>query len=158
LEQHGEDTVKKTLKDYSAVLESDTEHFLHDKAIEMEKRALARTYLAMDEDDDIIGHVTIGIKCLKIENTDEIDRKTAHRMNIDERNMVAQCYLLGQLSRSAKAPKGFGKMLLEVAFGELRVAKEKVGCRTLRLDCHDEPIPYYENTGSSSYPRTGKVP
>ena len=125
LEQHGEDTVGKTLKDYNAVLESDSEHFLHDKAIEMEKRALARTYLAMDEDNDIIGYVIIGIKCLKIENTEEIDKKTAHRMNIGERNMVAQCYLLGQLSRSAKAPKGFGKILLEVAFSELRIAKRR---------------------------------
>ena len=46
LERYGEEAVESILKDYKAVFDSATESYLHDKAIEMEKRALARTYIA----------------------------------------------------------------------------------------------------------------
>ncbi|MBR4203251.1 MAG: hypothetical protein IKQ93_06730 [Candidatus Methanomethylophilaceae archaeon] len=147
LERYGEEAVESILKDYKAVFDSATESYLHDKAIEMEKRALARTYIAKDDRQQVIGYVTLGVKCLQLRNKDEMDEKIVHRMNIDTKSDTAQCYLLGQLSRSKDAPKGFGEVLLKSAFEELKVAKRKVGCRTVRLDCHDELIPYYERYG-----------
>lgn len=60
-------------------------------------------------------------------------------MNIDTRTGVAQSYLLGQLSRSVDAPKGLGSTLIDL----LASAKTIVGCRMVRLDCHDELIQYY---------------
>lgn len=66
---------------------------------------------------------------------------------MDTETRVAQSYLLGQLSRSDKAPAGFGENLLEFAIDTLRDAKELVGCRMVRLDCHDELIPYYTKHG-----------
>ena len=147
IETYGEERVDRLLKGYRAVFDSATESYLHDKAMEMEKRALARTYIAIDGDPKVIGYVTIGIKCLLVEDASRIDGKIVHKMNIDGNNSVAQSYLLGQLSRSKDAPKGFGEELIKVAFNELAVAKRKVGCRTLRLDCHDELIPYYERYG-----------
>lgn len=147
LETVGEDIASAKLKSYKAVFDSATESYLHYKAIEMEKRALARTYIAKDAEENIIGYVTIGIKCLLVEDASRIDDRIVHKMNIDGNNSVAQSYLLGQLSKSKDAPKGFGEELIKVAFNELAVAKRKVGCRTLRLDCHDELIPYYERYG-----------
>ncbi len=91
--------------------------------------------------------MTLSIKCTAIPEDSGIDPKILCKMNIDGRSGVAQAYLLGQLSRSSKAPKGFGEELIKVAFAELEVAKRKVGCRMLRLDCHDELIPYYEGLG-----------
>ena len=64
-------------------------------------------------------------------------------MNIDTRAGVAQSYLLGQLSRSVDAPKGLGSTLIDLAFDLLASAKTIVGCRMVRLECHDELIQYY---------------
>ncbi len=33
------------------------------------------------------------------------------------------------------------------ALSELNIAKSKVGCRMLRLDCHDELVLYYKGLG-----------
>ena len=147
LKRFGEQNVSAILKYYKSVYDSSTESFLHDRAIEMEKRALARTYVAIDNRDHVIGYVTLGIKCLQVTKDANIDKKTAHRMNIEQDSKVAQSYLLGQLSRSKDAPKGLGKELVRAALDELSIAKKKVGCRTLRLDCHDELVPYYEGLG-----------
>lgn len=147
----GEEKVAQSLKRYKGVFDSATESYLHDKAIEMEKRDISRTYMAVDTDMNILGYVTIGIKCAMFDSDDdstkEISEKIRHRMNIDMKNDVAQSYLLGQLSRSPDAPKGFGETLVGMAIRELLESKRIVGCRMVRLDCHDELIPYYERLG-----------
>lgn len=53
--------------------------------------------------------------------------KILRRMNIETRTGVARSYLRGQLSRSTDAPKGFGSILLNIAFDQLAVAKDAVG-------------------------------
>ena len=147
LDEYSAEDVKCLLNSYRAVFDSSTESFLHEKAVDMEKRDLSRTYLAIDGDFDVIGYITLGIKCISIPDCTGIGSNILRRMNIDGRSGIAQSYLLGQLSRSAKDPKGFGRELMMMALSELSIAKSKVGCRMLRLDCHDELVPYYEGLG-----------
>ena len=148
LKNYTEEYVSSMLHDYKTVFDSDTESFLQKKAIDMEKKDLSRTYIAIS-DGKVIGYVTLGLKCMRIpeEEQDMIDDDIVDMMNVENKTKIAQSYLLGQLSRSSDAPKGFGKLLIAVAFNKLYIAKQIVGCRTLRLDCHDELIPYYEGLG-----------
>ena len=37
--------------------------------------------------------------------------------------------------------------MLDLAFDKLGQAKGIVGCRMVRLDCHDELVPYYSEHG-----------
>lgn len=68
-------------------------------------------------------------------------------MNIDSRTEMAQSFLIGQLSRAKNAPRGFGSFLLDLAFKMLNQARDIVGCRIVRVDCHDPLIQYYEAHG-----------
>lgn len=142
-----EDELITWLRSFRAYKDSETESFLRDKAIEMEKRELSRTFLAVDSKWEILGYVTLGIKCTRIPAGTELSRKMKQMMNIEKRTGIAQSYLLGQLSRSVNSPSGFGKAMVKEAFKELRAANEKVGCRLVRLDCHDELVPYYNQIG-----------
>ena len=147
IREFGADRTKEMLASYRSVRDSSTEVFLRDKAVDMEMYDLCRTFIAVTEDRDILGFVTLGIKCLSVPKDNLLSGKTMRRMNIESRTGVAQSYLLGQLSRSSNAPKGFGSELLDLAFDRLRKAKGEVGCRMVRLDCHDELIPYYTDHG-----------
>ncbi len=57
LDRYGDDAVTSILKDYRAVFDSATEAYLHDKAVEMEKRVLARTYIAKQWLDQVMMEV-----------------------------------------------------------------------------------------------------
>lgn len=114
----------------------------------MEVRDLSRTYLAIAKDDvRILGYITLSIKCMRVPDENLLSGKTRKSMNIDSRTNIVQSYLIGQLSRSANAPKGLGSYLLDVAFEKLNQARGIVGCRVVRLDCHDELIDYYKDHG-----------
>ena len=148
LKTYGPETTSSFLDSFRSVHDSATETFLRTKAIDMEVRDLSRTYLAVSDDEiKILGYITISIKCMKVPEENLLSGKTKKSMNIDSRTNIVQSYLIGQLSRSADAPKGLGSYLLDVAFDKLNQARELVGCRTVRLDCHDELIPYYEKHG-----------
>ena len=148
MERLDEGLVRELLSSFSSVYDSSTESFLREKAMDMERRDLSRTYLAISKADrNVIGYITLSIKCMTVPKENLLNCKTLRDMNIESRTGVAQSYLLGQLSRSADAPKGLGGEMLDLAFDKLGQAKGIVGCRMVRLDCHDELIPYYTDHG-----------
>ena len=148
LETHGIAVTSAILNSFRSVHDSATESYLKEKAIDMEVRDLSRTYLAIAKDDvRILGHITLSIKCMRAPDENLLSGKTRKSMNIDSRTNIVQSYLIGQLSRSADAPKGLGSYLLDVAFEKLDQAREIVGCKVVRLDCHDELIDYYKAHG-----------
>ena len=62
---------------------------------------------------------------------------------------VAQTYLLGQLAKADETERGFGRKMMNNVLEIFKNCYEKVGCRTVRLDCKNEPklIEYYESHG-----------
>ena len=63
----GEERVSNMLSSFQSRTKSDTETFLHEKAMVMERRDISRTYVCFSSDDEsVLGYVTIGIKCLTI--------------------------------------------------------------------------------------------
>ena len=148
IEGFGEARTSEILRAYRSVRDSDTESFLRDRAVEMEKRDLSRTYLFLGPGPDrVLGYVTLGIKCLAVPEDGPVSGRMRRGMNVDARTNVAQAYLLGQLSRSADAPKGTGAALLDLAFEHFDAARREVGCRIVRLDCRDELVSYYASYG-----------
>jgi len=139
------DNLKNILIKFVPYSTNDASLFLTKQAVQMEKRDLSRTYLAFsDIDGSILGFVTIGLKCIRIPEENNLSRSLLKQCNIERSTGVAQAYLIGQLARSADSPKGFGERLMQYAIDKLRDAKGIVGCRMARLDCADELIGYYE--------------
>ena len=153
LKKYGEDKVITILNAYHDCVGSDQESFLKDKAIMMEKKNMCRTYLAIDGDSKILGYYSIGLRCMKVpekineKGEREKDDRFTIRMNLDPESRVAQSYLIGQLSRSKDAPKGFGSKLMEDAIHHILEANLIVGCRLVRVDCEDGLIDYYTDLG-----------
>lgn len=145
---YGRDVASSFLRTFVPLNDTKTADFLHNEAIPMEMRDLSRTYLAVSIDgDSIIGYVTLGMKCIRIPRENILSGSLLRQCNIDGSTGVAQAYLLGQLARSIDSPKGFGKDLMEYAIERLRRAKEIVGCRIARLDCSEDMVRYYNNSG-----------
>lgn len=150
LKTFGEPDTRLALNDYESYKKSDTQAFLRNRAIEMEKSDISRTFLAITEEGyRIMGYFTIGIKCIRIPEQNELSGKKTKAINIDPKTGTAQSYLLGQLSRSKEAPKGLGKWLISESISHIMTANNEVGCRMLRLDCHDELVEYYRTNGFS---------
>lgn len=146
LEWFDEVEVQKRLSVFCCSRDRDREDFLHNKAILFEKKGMARTYLAL-MDDDIAGYFTLSIRCLRVPDDQNVSISLSKKMNIDPDNNVAQSYLLGQLGRADGSYKGMGADILEDAVELVKQANGIVGCRVVRVDCQDELIPYYEQHG-----------
>lgn len=156
MKKFGEEDTSEAISEFHSTHASETESFLKENAVRMEKKDLSRTYIVLSDDDlTILGYITLSIKCLAVPDENLLSNTILRNMNIESRTGVAQSYLLGQLSRSTDAPKGLGAEMLDLAFDKLGSAKDLVGCRMVRLDCHDELIPYYESHGFRLITRNG---
>jgi len=148
LQTSNKENIQKMLATFRPYKDSSAGIFLQERAIMMEQRDLARTYLAIDSSNKSIkGFITIGIKCLTIGENCKLSNNMIKNMFIDPKTKVVQAYLLAQLVRSEDSPKGFGSVLIDEAMYILNDAKGLVGGRLVRIDCEDELIPYYESKG-----------
>ena len=144
---YGERKVSEMLSRYKDCVGSDQESFLRNNAIMIEKKNMCRTYIALDENSDILGYFSIGLRCMRIPKPDDNHKDFGKKMNIDPESRVAQSYLIGQLSRSENTPKGFGSTLMSDAIEMICDANLIVGCRLVRVDCDNDLISYYSRYG-----------
>jgi len=132
----GEDKVSSLLSTFKCTADVDAEYFLKNKAIMHDRDSISRTYLMLDFESEktaVKGFFTLAVKCLAVGEKQAIPNKLWKLMNVN--NGVVQSYLLGQLAKADGTEKGFGKSMF--------------GCRTVRLDCKDEPklMEYYVSCG-----------
>ncbi len=147
---YGETVIRDIIQGYVSAHEKENPEvsaYLRENAIPMEKRDLSRTYLSVTEDLEILGFVTLGIKCMTIPEDSLLSSSVQRQMNIEHETRVAQAFLLGQLSRSEASAPGLGKEFMAFAVEMLGEAKKIVGCRMVRLDCKDDLVGYYEGLG-----------
>ena len=154
----GEEPVKSFLSSFKCSLNPEAEEFLKNTSVRHERRGISRTYLMIERDDvgedfTILGYYTLAIKCFVVNEEDEIPRKILTQMNVN-RN-VAQSYLFGQLAKADGAEKGFGRIMMDHVIKTFETGYRMFGCRTIRLDCRDEPglVKYYESQGFVSIGR-----
>lgn len=121
--------------------------FLYKQAIMMELKDLSRTYIATPGDMEILGFFSLGIKCLRIQEGNQLSNTTLRNMNIEESTGVAQSYLLGQLCRAENSEAGFGKVMIGEAIRKAQTCMKIVGCKMIRLDCADDMVEYYKKAG-----------
>ncbi|MDR1690416.1 MAG: hypothetical protein LBR42_01055 [Candidatus Methanoplasma sp.] len=130
--------------------DTDTEIFLKKKALNHESNDISRTYLILDGDAGnfaVKGYFTLAVKCLMIDDRADKAHEIYDQMNINKG--VAQAYLLGQLSKADGTEKGLGKKMIDIALETFIEGNKMFGCRTVRLDCKNEPklLKYYESCG-----------
>jgi len=150
ISEMGEDNVSLLLSTFKCTADADAEYFLKNKAIMHDRDSISRTYLMLDfkhEMTVIKGYFTLTVKCLAVGEKLKIPNKLWKLMNAN--NGVVQSYLLGQLAKADGTERGFGKAMIERALYNFGEGKTMFGCRTVRLDCKDEPklMEYYISCG-----------
>jgi len=147
-----EKQIASLFSSFRCSLDPDTENFLKNSSVRHEKKGISRTYLVIQNDDSDIGYslkgyFTLAIKCFSTNQDDQIPEWILTQMNVN--NKIAQAYLLGQLAKADDAEKGLGRIMLDDIIKIFKGGYETFGCRTVRLDCKDEPklVEYYETQG-----------
>lgn len=149
IEEYGEDEVQNRILGFKCSRNPDLEDFLYTKSISFEKRNLSRTYLAISDDDQIIGYFTLGIRCGLVSKNAKISESLYKKLNVDRDTNVAQMFLIAQLGRSDSSPRGLVRNLMDDALNILIETNRRVGCRVIRVDCKNDQslINYYSNYG-----------
>jgi len=146
-----EEMVQSFLSSFKCSINPEAENFLKNTSIRHEKKGISRTYLVLEKNANgnfvLRGYYTLAIKCFAVKEEDSIPEKILVRMNVN--NGVAQAYLLGQLAKADGAEKGFGRVMVSHVMKTFKDGNRTFGCRTVRLDCKDEPklVEYYEAQG-----------
>ena len=140
------------LSSFRCSINPDAEDFLKNSSIRHEMKGISRTYLILQDDDSDLGYslkgyFTLAIKCFTVHEEDEIPHDVMMQMNVNRK--VAQAYLLGQLAKADGVEKGFGRSMMLYVLGLFKNGYKTFGCRTVRLDCKNEPklVQYYESHG-----------
>lgn len=123
------------------------ESFLHSSAIPYEKRELARVYLAISDEDEILGYFSISMRCGGVPSDAPISNSMKRKLNVQTDTNVAQMFLIGQLGRADCSEQGFGRTLIIKAFNLIREANRIIGCPVVRIDCKPELVSYYATYG-----------
>lgn len=147
MENVGDIVVAEVLRRFTCTKDRDREVFLHEKAVMMEKKAMSRTYIALTDDDRVVGYFTVGMKCMGVPADVPISGSLRRKLNVNNETGIAQMYLLGQLARSDDSEPGIGASLLEDAMDIIHRAFIAVGCRAVRVDCTDDLVQYYTDHG-----------
>ena len=147
LDAYGEDTIRKCLSSFTCERGHGNETYLRNQAIDMEKKSMSRTYLAVTDEGIMLGYFSIGMSCVVVPDNIPISRTINMALNIDGETGVAQSFLIGQLGCGNHSPEGFGKELLFEALCRIAYVSRIVGGRIVRLDCIDELIRFYEDNG-----------
>ena len=135
---------------YSGDESEDVTSFLVKDAIRLEREAITRTYLIINDERweegcvQIDGYFSIAIKVIYFHGVDLGILENAFG-NGSQKNCPA--FLIGQLARGVHSPKGSGAEYLKKALSYVASVKDIIGGRFVYLDCVPERRTYYETQG-----------
>lgn len=154
-----EENIKnKFLNSFKSLTNNDVEKFLHNKAIEIEKKSISTTHLLFD-DKKLVGYLSLSNKSLilpkeRIEKLSNSKRKRLLQsgQTLENVHLIVNSYLIGQLGKNYDLPKEIqvkGVDLLTLAFNLLLEVKKIMTARYVWLECRNSEklIDFYKKFG-----------
>lgn len=143
---------------------NDVEFFLHEKAIEFEKNALATTHLMFSSYNDesiLVGYFSLANKSLIMSKKNYNNLSKAQQRKLcqngsktESGGYVVNSYLIGQVGKnySEKAKKISainGTQILTTAYNNVLEAKKIINARYVWIECENVPrlIDFYRDFG-----------
>jgi len=155
MEQRSGQMVDEILLGFSCSKDEDVQRYIRKTAVKHELAQISRTYLIFDTEptERLVAYITLAVRCLNV-GDERLNEDLSERMNFN--NGTAQSYLIGQLGKVDGYGKNIGDYAMVFASGIIRRANLLVGCRTIRLDCKDALVGYYEKKGFDLLSRDAK--
>jgi len=128
---------------FSCPINADVENFLKDKAAEYERKNLSCTYFVFYDDGDthiLVGYFSLALITLDVSSN--VSRSIIRKISGNEGKKQCVALLLGQLGKNHKDDIHrkkliTGKQLLGIAQNIIRDIQNKIGGRTLLVECKD---------------------
>ena len=105
---YSEDEINEVFSRFRCSRDLDLEEFLHQRAISYEKRDLARVYLALTPDNEIVGYFSLSMRCGIVPKDSRISKSMYKHLNVQSETDVAQMYLIGQPDAPTVRRRGSG--------------------------------------------------
>lgn len=109
----------------------------------MEKNDVTRTYLTIDDLGRIIGHFTVGMRCVDVSEDITFSEELVTELNIVRETGRAQMYPIGQPACSDGSGPELRSSLLDDAIDVIDRVRQIVGCHLIGLHCTDRTVDGY---------------
>ena len=151
---------EKILKTFRSIDRNSIEDFLHNKAIDFEKKSLSATHIIYNkEGTEILGYFTFANKSLIIEKENflNLSRTQQKRFSqsgrkLKDESYVVNSFLLAQIGKNYNiSDKNMitGNEIISLAHELLLIVKKIINTKYLWLECEDNSslIRFYSNYG-----------
>lgn len=134
---------------FSCIRNPDIERFLHHNAVRFEQARVARTYLILNDNSDILAYFTLSFKSIEVKTTTKstLKRLTGGLTNDNQIN----AFLLGQIGKNSQIKNNPLHLsdILSAVFSQIEIAQRIIGGRVLILECENNMklIQLYEQNG-----------
>ncbi|AAT87475.1 hypothetical protein SpyM6JRS4_06050 [Streptococcus pyogenes JRS4] len=137
----------------------DVEVFLHQKAVEFERSAIASTYLVFSTDSrELVGFFSLANRPLYFskQNYQTLTKSQRKKISRSGRTLkgsgsfLMNSFLIGQLGKNYKSNTSIsGKELLTLACDKVKKASKIINTKYIWLECDNNPklIQFYQNFG-----------
>ncbi len=152
--EFSEEKIHKLLKTYKCTKNSDLELFLHDKdkAINLEKKHITRTYIYIGEHLGNISVLAYFSIALKIFPTIDISKTLVKKLDgISKKREYLPCFLIAQLGKHSDIRFKIGQHILDEAIDTIKVINLSIGGRFIILDSvnNENVIKFYTEEPNS---------
>ena len=112
--------------------------FLKEKSIDFEKKHFSRTYLVIDEHQNLAGYFTLALKAMNLDKS--VSNRLRKLVSGYSNKPDSAIYLIGQLGKNYANPnvKQFsGDSLINIAVDYINEAQNIVGGRAVLVEIHN---------------------
>ena len=154
-----EENIKnKFLNNFKSLENNDIEKFLHNRAIEFEKKSVSTTHLVFNN-KKLVGYLSLSNKSLILskERFEKLSNSRKKKLMqsgqiLENGHIIVNSYLIGQLGKNynLSSKKHIrGKDLLTSAFNVVLEAKELINAKYVWLECRNSEklIDFYKKFG-----------
>ena len=154
-----EENIKnKFLNNFKSLENNDIEKFLHNRAIEFEKKSVSTTHLVFNN-KKLVGYLSLSNKSLILskERFEKLSNSRKKKLMqsgqiLENGHIIVNSYLIGQLGKNynlSSKKQIRGKDLLTSAFNVVLEAKELINAKYVWLECRNSEklVDFYKKFG-----------
>lgn len=122
--------------------------FLRSQAMDLDSSGLSRTYLFLDLSVKPIikGFFTVGFGHVNVPSYEEVSDDLVSALNLSPITGFAPTYVISHIC--VTPDKGLSlDEILQAALSIIDQSRIRIGCSTIRLDCDNELVRFYEDMG-----------